>query len=156
MDYLLELQPEAVALATSQLPSEGPERIGRVTEQTMPEIMDKGIDVIALRDTPRIVEDPVACLEAGDGSGEACTQELSRELMPEPRTDAEVLAELAGRGGAEIFPVDLLPVICPEDSCPPLIGNIHVMFDEDHLTATYAESTGPEVERQLAEAGFDW
>lgn len=150
-----ELKPEAVALATSQLPEEGPERIGRVTETTMPELMDEGIDIVALRDTPRVLEDPVGCLEAG-GTVESCTQELSRDVMPEVRTDAEVLKMHSGRGGAEVYPVDLLSVTCPEYSCPPIIGNVHVMFDVDHLTATYAESAGGEVQHQLDSAGFPW
>lgn len=154
-EHLLELQPEAVALATSQLPGEGPERIGRVTETTMPELMDEGIDIIALRDTARVLEDPVGCLETG-GTVESCTQEISREVMPEVRTDAEVLQMHSGRGGAEVYPVDLLSVTCPEYSCPPIIGNVHVMFDVDHLTATYAESAGSEVQHQLDGAGFPW
>ena len=153
-EYIDQLQPEAVAVSTTLLPHEGPERVDLVTEGEVPRLLEDGTDVIALRDTPRLPESPVPCLEAGDV--EDCTQMLDPEIMPDRRTDAAVLETLAARGEGEVFPVDLVPVICPEHACTPIIGNVHVMFDEDHLTATYMESSGDEVARQLEEAGFRW
>ncbi|WP_263312236.1 hypothetical protein [Brachybacterium atlanticum] len=47
--------------------------------------------------------------------------------------------------------LDLLPAVCPAEECPPLIGNVHVMFDQDRTTATCGEA-----DRQLAEAGSPW
>lgn len=166
LDYIDQVGPEAVAVSTTMVLHEGPERVDRVTEETVPALLADGTDVIALRDAPRIAENPVACLEAG-GTVEDCTQPLDRDTMPQQRPDAAVLEKLAARseegddsgdGGesGEVFPVDLLPITCPQDECPPIIGNIHVMFDEDHLTATYMESAGPETEQQLEEAGFRW
>ncbi|MGP5306788.1 acyltransferase family protein [Brachybacterium alimentarium] len=154
-EYIDQLQPEAVAVSTTLLPHEGPERVDLVTEGEVPRLLEDGTDVIALRDTPRLPESPVPCLEAG-GSVEDCTQMLDPEIMPDRRTDAAVLETLAARREGEVFPVDLVPVICPEHACTPIIGNVHVMFDEDHLTATYMESSGDEVARQLEEAGFRW
>ncbi|MEV0867916.1 hypothetical protein AB0I24_08245 [Brachybacterium paraconglomeratum] len=52
--------------------------------------------------------------------------------------------------------LDLLPAVCPAEECPPLIGNAHVMFDQDRTTATCMESAGEEAERQLTEAGSPW
>ncbi|WP_193106930.1 acyltransferase family protein [Brachybacterium sp. FME24] len=155
LEYLRTLQPEAVAVSTTMVLHEGPERVSPVTEQTVPQLLDEGFEVIALRDAPRVAQDPVACLEAG-GTPEDCTQPLDPAVMPQERPDAAVLAELSDRGPGGLYPVDLLPVICPGYSCPPLIGNIHVMFDEDHATATYMRSTGEETDRQLTEAGFGW
>ncbi|WP_232820157.1 acyltransferase family protein [Brachybacterium sp. YJGR34] len=155
LSYLRDLDPEAVALSTTLLPHEGAERVSRVTEGTVPQLLAEDIDVIALRDAPRVAEDPVACLEAG-GTVEECTQALDREAMPAVRADAAVLEELSGRGGGTLHPLDLQPLICPQDACPPIIGNVHVMFDEDHLTATYMESAGQETERLLREDGFAW
>lgn len=162
LDYIEQVDPEAVAVSTTMVLHEGPERVDRVTEETLPALLADGTDVIALRDAPRVAENPVACLEAG-GTVEDCTQPLDRGTMPQQRPDAAMLEELAARSeeggggeGGEVFPVDLLPITCPQDACPPIIGNIHVMFDEDHLTATYMESAGPESARQLEETGFRW
>lgn len=55
-----------------------------------------------------------------------------------------------------MFGLDLLPAVCPAEERPPLIGNVHVMFDQDHTTATYMESAGGEAHRQLTEAGSPW
>ncbi|MFC7456940.1 acyltransferase family protein [Brachybacterium sp. GCM10030267] len=153
MDYIRELQPEAVAVATTTVPHEGPEVVTPVVEDTVPQLLDEGFDVIALRDGARLEEDPVACLEAG-GSEEECTQQLDPAEMPPERPDAALLEELSTRG--DLYPVDVQPLMCPEGSCPPLIGNMHVMFDEDHATATYMASLGGSVDAQLQEAGFTW
>ena len=72
------------------------------------------------------------------------------------RTDAARLEERAGLGEGEVLGLDLLPAVCPAEECPPLIGNVHVMFDQDHTTATCRESAGGEADRQLTEAGFPW
>lgn len=72
------------------------------------------------------------------------------------RTDAARLEERAGLGEGEVLGLDLLPAVCPAEECPPLIGNVHVMFDQDHATATCRESAGGEADRQLAEAGSPW
>ncbi|MFD4007487.1 hypothetical protein [Brachybacterium sp. GU-2] len=57
---------------------------------------------------------------------------------------------------ALLIGLDLLPAVCPAKGCPPLIGNVHVMFDQDHATATCRESAGGEADRQLTEAGSPW
>lgn len=72
------------------------------------------------------------------------------------RTDAARLEKLADPGEGEVLGLDLLPAVCPAEECPPLIGNAHVMFDQDRTTATCMESAGEEAERQLTEAGSPW
>lgn len=156
IDYIGRVAPQAVAVSTTLLPKGGePERISPVTEEMVPALLADGVDVIALRETPRLLADPITCLEDG-GSTEDCTEALDRGIMPRTRTDAATLEELAGRGEGRVYPLDLLPVVCPEEECPPRIGNVHVMFDEDHTTATYMESAGWAADRELSEAGFPW
>lgn len=153
LEYLRALQPDAVALSTTMLPHEGGERIDPVTEETVPTLLDEGFGIIAMRDSPRLDEDPVTCLEEGRSAVD-CAQELPLDLLPETRADSALLDELATRG--DVHPLDLLPVTCPNRSCAPIIGNVHVMFDVDHTTATYMASAGEETDRQLTEAGFAW
>jgi hypothetical protein len=156
MDYIGRVAPRAVAVSTTLLPKGGePERVSPVTEETVPALLADGVDVVALRETPRLRADPITCLEDG-GSVEDCAEALDRGIMPRTRTDAATLEELAGRGAGRVYPLDLLPVVCPEEECPPLIGNVHVMFDEDHTTATYMESAGWAADRELTGAGFPW
>ncbi|MGP5259236.1 hypothetical protein ACTXMW_15130 [Brachybacterium paraconglomeratum] len=155
-EYIQSVGPEEVALSTTLLPKgDQPERNGPVTEGPVPALMADGIDVVALRETPRLREDPIACLEAGRSVGD-CTEPLRRDLLPAERTDAARLEELADLGEGEVFGLDLLPAVCPAEECPPLIGNVHVMFDQDRTTATCMDSAGGEAERQLTEAGSPW
>ncbi|MGP9538462.1 acyltransferase family protein [Brachybacterium sp. AOP43-C2-M15] len=153
MDFLRELQPDAVAVSTTVYRGVDPEVESEVLDEAVPELLDLGIPVVALRTPPRAVENPVDCTEAG-GSVEDCTTPLDPVHMPPERTDAARLEELGARGA--LHPVDLLPVLCPEHECRPLIGNVHVFQDEDHITAAYMETTGDEMARQLAESGFRW
>ena len=153
MEYLRELDPDAVVVNTTVYRGVGPETESEVLGETVPELLSLGIPVVAMRTPPRAVENPLDCLDAG-GTDEECTTPLDPSHMPQVRTDAARLEQLAGEGA--VHAVDLLPVLCPQHECRPLIGNMYVFQDEDHATATYMESTGPEVERQLAEAGFDW
>ena len=156
MEYIGRVAPEAVVVSTTLLPKGAqPERVSPVTEETVPALLADGVDVVALRETPRLRADPIACLEDG-GSAADCTEGLDREIMPRERTDAATLEELAGSGEGRVYPLDLLPVVCPEEECPPLIGNVHVMFDQDHTTATYMSSAGWAADRELTEAGFPW
>ncbi|MDN5600511.1 MAG: acyltransferase, partial [Brachybacterium sp.] len=150
-DYLRELAPDAIAMNTTVYRGVGPETTSAVLEDEVPELLALDIPVLALRTPPRAVENPLDCLDAG-GSPEECTTELDPTHMPARRTDSDRLEGLPG----SVHPVDLLPVLCPEHECRPLIGNMYVFQDQDHITATYMESTGPEVERQLAESGFEW
>ncbi|ATG51011.1 acyltransferase [Brachybacterium vulturis] len=150
-DYLRELAPDAVAMNTTVYRGMGPETISAVLDEEVPELLALEIPVIALRTPPRAVENPLDCLDAG-GSPEECTTPLDPRHMPTQRTDSARLDELQG----PVHPVDLLPVLCPEHECRPLIGNIYVFQDEHHITATYMQSTGGEVQRQLAGSGFQW
>ena len=36
--------------------------------------------------------------------------------------------------------VDLSPQICPNDACSPLVGNLYVYMDHDHLTKYYSQT----------------
>ncbi|CAL9468291.1 hypothetical protein SUDANB95_02766 [Actinosynnema sp. ALI-1.44] len=39
--------------------------------------------------------------------------------------------------------------ICAYELCPPVVGNVHVYLDDNHLSATYVTTMTPFVEREL-------
>jgi hypothetical protein len=45
--------------------------------------------------------------------------------------------------------VTMNPLICGPVSCPPVIGNVLVYQDSQHLTSTYALTTAPYLEARL-------
>ena len=153
LEYIEQLEPDAVMLHSTLLPKKGGERPGRVLEETVPALLSQDVPVVALRDEPRRRTDPVQCLEDG-GTAEDCTETIPATVMPEERADADELAAL--RRSGELHAVDLLGTTCPGRRCPPLIGNTYVMFDRDHVTSAYATSQGDALEGQLEASGFRW
>ena len=53
----------------------------------------------------------------------------------------------AGRTGAGL--IDLSDRVCRADPCPVAVDGMIVFRDSRHLTATYAESLAPDLEREL-------
>ncbi len=45
--------------------------------------------------------------------------------------------------------LDLTPAICPEGTCLPVVGNVYVFLDDNHLTGAYATSPVPHRREQL-------
>ena len=47
-------------------------------------------------------------------------------------------------------------MICPGRQCQPTVGNVHVYWDDNHLTPTYVETLAPVfIERVLAALEHD-
>ena len=47
-------------------------------------------------------------------------------------------------------------MICPDRQCQPTVGNVHVYWDDNHLTPTYVETLAPVfIERALAALEHD-
>ena len=49
--------------------------------------------------------------------------------------------------------VDPTPLVCPDEVCPAMIGDVIVHRDDDHVTATFARSVATEFEAMLLRAG---
>lgn len=47
---------------------------------------------------------------------------------------------------------DLVEYVCPDGTCPAVIGNILTFRDHSHLTATYAATLAPYVEEEVRTA----
>ena len=48
--------------------------------------------------------------------------------------------------------VDLTSLYCTETECSPVIGHVLVYRDQSHITATFAATLSPYVERQVVSA----
>ncbi len=100
------------------------------------ELDELGIPALAIRDTPRPGRDIVDCL--------AVHGPLTRECDTDR---APVLSEDSAVSKASAPPnvrfVDLSDHLCDEMSCPPVIGNVIVYSDGDHLTRSYSRSLAP-------------
>ncbi|MFE1596357.1 acyltransferase family protein [Nocardia sp. NPDC058705] len=110
-------------------------------------MQDRGFNVLALRDTPRLRRDGVLyratdCL-AYRGDPDSCG--LDRAEVLDPHDPAQEPAA----GYPNVHPIDLSDAVCRPQRCRVVEGNVLIYRDEHHLTASYARSLAPELGRQI-------
>lgn len=122
-------------------------RIGP-TEATPPgfvsawrELDAAGIRVLAFRDNPRYDQSPVDCLRDSGAAACAVPRRLLLDPVPPYRRALGVPANVTF-----FDPSDHL---CTPTACPPVVGNVLVNFDHNHLTATFTRTLGPVLAEQL-------
>ncbi len=94
-----------------------------------------GVPIVAVSDNPVPGDDPNKCLRYSDAS--QC--DVSREIaLPGPDIFAEAALDYAlGHS------LDFSSLFCAETRCAVVIGGADVYRDQDHLTATFANTLGP-------------
>jgi len=101
--------------------------------------------VFAVRDNPRMKEDIPSCLENADTPLDCAItrDEGVSKVVPWENTE--------GIPSNVIF-TDLTDSFCDETTCYPVIGNVIVYRDDNHLTAQYAKTLAPVLKVPLKEA----
>ena len=158
--YLDRVAPDAVVLNTTFLDREGAEEVMPGMETTLPELAATGTQVVAMRDLPRMPVDPAACTAEKGAEDPDCAPPLAEPLQQE-RPDAQLIAGTqgaagTGRAGGTVVPLEVNDLVCPEEICTPVIGNVVVSLDEDHLTGTYGATMQDAVDARLRDEGFSW
>ena len=135
-DHLAELAPDVVFTTGT---------VGDGAEEHVPEgfvlhwraLEERGIPVLALRDTPRVGFNVPECVERNGGDAAECTWRRS-ELrgLDNPIGQLDSLPS-----NVEVF--DLLDYLCNGDDCPAVIGNVLVYRDGHHITSAYARTMAP-------------
>ncbi len=167
MTELEQLRPDAVFTTATSTSLDGETSAGGeiVVEgyaQRWGELDQLGIDVVAVRDTPRFGFDTASCL-AENG--------IERETDTDTDADTDAGTDTAECGGtrtdsmADEAPyeglddvadnvsfIDLTDRLCDGDECPPVIGNVLVYWDGSHMTATFMRSMAPVLEPRLTDA----
>ncbi|MDO7869175.1 acyltransferase family protein [Nocardioides jiangxiensis] len=104
----------------------------------------RGSVVIALRDLPLAREDVVACVErAGVRAATDCRAAPSLAFSG---YDALTPAVAATPGSAL---VDLRDLLCTASGCTPVLGNVVVYHDQQHVTATFARTLAGVLGRRI-------
>ncbi|MDS1270591.1 acyltransferase family protein [Lipingzhangella sp. LS1_29] len=132
MDELAERDPDVVfTTGTRTAFGEAQEEIPAGVLERWDELASMGIDVVAIRDTPRPDEDVPECVDRNGAA--ACVWDLD-ELQPEvsPLDEAELPPNVAT--------MDLTEYVCPDGQCPAVIGNQLVYYDGDHFTYSFSAS----------------
>ncbi|MBZ9735125.1 acyltransferase [Mesorhizobium sp. CA18] len=97
------------------------------------ELTSQDVRVVAIRNTPFSLFDPRTCLGT----------DPAKCINPRAEVERENIYALAARSVAGVTVVDMNDALCGKDSCPAVVGNIVVLRDNHHLTATYALALAP-------------
>lgn len=146
-DYALRLSPDAVLTVGSRTAWSSPdEQVPAGFEAAVAPLLDAGIPVVALRDTPRFEEDMAECTARNAAEPSACDVPVAQVLPP-----SSPLAAVAERvPGLEYL--DLTDLVCAEATCHGIVGNVRVFMDRDHLSKSYVETTVPVFSERLRDA----
>lgn len=144
MDVIRQLRPTAVfTLGSTTLDGEQTSAgmIGAWNQ-----LAEDGIQVIAVRDTPRLEVDPAECFTRSGIDPVECGQPRDGSLRDTfPLLTAEGVPET-------VTPLDLTEAFCTDEVCPAVIGKTIVMRDDNHVGATYMRSITPFLELHLKDA----
>ncbi|MFE3457601.1 acyltransferase family protein [Nocardiopsis aegyptia] len=142
MAELERLRPDAVFTSSTRATPAG-ETIPEGFAERWLQLGEWGIDVVAMRDLPRLDYQSAECVERGDP--ERCTSPATYSQAPsDPVADADL--------PSNVTTMDLTRYVCPSGECDAVVGNVLVFWDHSHMTATYARTLSPMVEEALLEA----
>jgi peptidoglycan/LPS O-acetylase OafA/YrhL len=113
---------------------------------TIERLRRAGLQTIAIADTPEAPDEIPACVSEHLQQLQACAFPHQRDW------DREFEARAVARSRTAQL-IDLTPEICPAGTCAAAIGNALTYRDDSHLTATFARTLSPWIERGLREAG---
>ncbi len=124
-------------------------RVG-LTEETPPgfvaawrKLSDTGIPVLAVRDNPRYDFSPSVCAQTRGRTAPECSAPRADLLSSQP--PYTLIEDLP----ANVTFLDFSDYLCTDETCPPVIGNVHVYLDDNHVSATYTRSMSPMVEAAI-------
>ena len=105
------------------------------------------VPIVAIRDNPWTRPDVLSCVSLHlTTAAEACAVTRSKGLA---MFDGQ--AEAASQVSRAHL-VDVTSMYCTARECPPVIGHVLVYKDRTHLTATFAATLTPYIERQVVAA----
>lgn len=150
LQYILDLQPDAVLTTATYSIVDYPHELLPGGFATMARtVMDNGIPMIGIRDNPRHPIDMAQCPETFGTESPECNPAYESVRAPDSPLDA------MGAIVPELRLIDVDDLVCPDGSCPAVIGNVRVYLDENHLSATYTRTMAPGLEPRLLEALVD-
>jgi SGNH domain (fused to AT3 domains) len=107
------------------------------------------IPVLALRDNPRFDYSVPDCVQTRPDDIDGCGVDRAEIYAPTPPwTDLPDIP-------SNVAFVDIADAVCGPDRCPPVIGNVLVYMDDNHLTATYSATMADLLSGPI-QAGLGW
>lgn len=133
--WIEALGPDTVLLHGTRSEENAPDLLLESALGRVDWLLGQGISVLAMRDTPRLGVTHKECMDSLI-LDPACSLQPGQDVYSNP---LDYLLE--SRPGLGVL--NYSDLVCPDNLCPPEIGNIYTYFDHDHITATYLQTVGP-------------
>lgn len=118
------------------------------TMNTFADISNTRIPVVYIKDNPRPIATVTQCLITTKAqSPETCAIARTQALLADPAVSA-----IAKLNSPLVTTANFDDVFCRQGSCLPVIGNVVVYRDDNHLTNTFAKTLAPKLGSILAAA----
>ncbi|WP_019818545.1 acyltransferase family protein [Saccharomonospora saliphila] len=143
MTELARLRPDVVLTSSTRATADGERAFDGFVERWR-QLADLGIDVLGVRDLPRVEGDGASCV-ATRGADE-CLYPASYSHAPSD--PARALTDVP----ETVSLTDLTRYVCPEGQCPAVVGNVLVYRDDAHLTTVYSRTLAPVLETAIVRA----
>jgi hypothetical protein len=146
IDEIVKLAPALVVIGQADVVpgvSVSDDEWAKDTLDTLTALRASGALVVMLGDNPVAPKDPVGCVAEHLKDVRPCIYTRTVGYQATPKRQATVTAALRGSG------FDVLPTtdwICGATSCPPIVGNLLVYRDTNHITRTYSKYLAPMLE----------
>ncbi|APT90533.1 hypothetical protein CSPHI_05220 [Corynebacterium sphenisci DSM 44792] len=147
--HIRDTRPDLVVGTTTR---PRPDAVGDYTPRAyigfFEELAELGIPFLGFRDNPwsRDAEfrnfESSRCVVAG-GDPRSCGPERALTL-----SDADSGARALSRYPGTLA-LDFSDILCPDGTCPAVIGNVWVYRDDDHLSPTFVRTLAPELDRRI-------
>lgn len=108
---------------------------------------DANIPLFLIRDTPRYPGLVPKCVREAEGNGIEECKVPREDIILEP---SALEKETDLPEGAHT--IDVTDYFCDDDYCYPVIGNVVIFFDDNHITATLSRTFAPIFEEPLKKA----
>ncbi|WP_340685589.1 acyltransferase family protein [Amycolatopsis coloradensis] len=147
VDEIVTTRPDAVmTIGTRDVKPGVEERVPSGYVAQWRKVDDAGIPVLAVRDNPRFGQSPSACVEARGVTAPECATPRSELYAAQP--PYETLPDLP----PNVRFVDFSDYFCTAEVCPPVIGNVLVYLDDNHVSGTYMSTMSAIAEKAITEA----
>ncbi len=150
-EEIIKRKPQTVVfIATIAQARSNDDRADPSLDETVRRLTSAGIQVIGLRDNPRFEYNIYECAQKAGADKSSCARPASDKYAAE-NPAKEIFDKYRNQGAVM---VDLKDVYCPDGMCSPVVGNIYVYFDDNHVSKTYGRTMAQEVFQRAAEGGW--
>ncbi|MER6670931.1 acyltransferase family protein [Amycolatopsis japonica] len=147
VDEIVTTRPDAVmTIGTRDVKVGVEERVPAGYLAQWRKVDEVGIPVLAVRDNPRFGQSPSACVESRGAESPECATPRYDLYAAEP--PYETLPDLP----PNVRFLDFSDYFCTAEVCPPVIGNVLVYLDDNHVSGTYMSTMSAIAEKAIIEA----